>query len=367
MTAVKEKQYHLASAGKWVICPAKIQCRLGGEHISEERYQQMSKGSGFTDASQVFAAVEAKTAASKKKEAFNKDEWLAKKEAEIENLQQELATQVENLSKDENWLAYLNTVSKFHNYSWNNQLLIGLQKPDATMVAGFQKWKEMERNVKKGEKSIAILAPVVVNKDRVDTDGRTTTGPDGKPLKDKAVVGFKAVRVFDVSQTEGKELPQHPVLTETPPEGYKEDLEQAIKDSGFTISYEDLSGGKRGYTTKTGGNRVVVKKGLSHAEEVNVLAHELGHIAAGHLEHLDEYHTGHNGHRGRMEVEAESIAYSLARSNGMSPRAGEGSAPYVAGWSSVEQGVDTVKNAAQAVSKSVGKLLTSAKWRNLIA
>ncbi|WP_022893252.1 ArdC-like ssDNA-binding domain-containing protein [Agromyces subbeticus] len=278
----------------------------------------------------------------------------------------ELEKQVEDLADDENWNAYLRTMSQFHRYSLSNQLLIAVQSPGATRVAGFKKWQELGRQVRKGEKGIAIFVPKRIRVDRKDGEGKVLLGDNGKPLKDSITVGFTTGTVFDVSQTDGEELPDIVrELSETPPAGFKEDLQHAIQDAGFTVSYEDIPGGASGFTTVDGSNRVVIQTGLTRGSEAEVLAHELGHIKAGHIERHDQYHTGHAGHRGAMEVEAESIAYVLCRSNGMSTKVGEVSATYVAGWSRKEP--EHIKESATKVSSVVRELLGNGSWRNAFA
>jgi len=362
------EDYHIAQKGrmkgKWVACPAKQECTIGGKHISPEVYKNLKDGTtkNFTSADSVFETVVAEKQVSAAKEKFNKDEWLQKKEATLKKLHEELQNQVANLETDENWHNYLNTMSKFHKYSWGNQLLIALQKPDATRVAGFKKWKEFDRSVKKGEKSIAILAPAMVNKEKLDKNGNKVIGPDGKPIKQKVIVGYNAVSVFDVSQTEGKDLPEPRKLTETPPPGFKEDLETAITNQGYTLEYANLPKGLEG-STNPKSKVVKISSNLNEGQTATVLAHELGHIAAGHTERTD-YHTGHGGQRGAMEVEAESIAYVLCRSNGMSTAAGTESSTYVAGWAKVQKGEETIQKSAESVSKVVAQLLSKNTWQN---
>ncbi|WP_156250921.1 ArdC-like ssDNA-binding domain-containing protein [Pseudactinotalea terrae] len=246
---------------------------------------------------------------------------------------------------------------------FTNQLLIAAQRPDATQVAGYRKWEEMGRQVMKGEKGIAILAPRKVRVTVTDAAGNPVRDEKGKPKKELKVVGFTTATVFDVSQTDGDPLPElKDDLTAEPPAGYIEDLEKAITGRGFTVSYEaDLPGSARGYSSPEG--KVVVRESLSPAMRAKVLAHELGHIAAGHLDELEEYHTGHGGQRGRMEVEAESIAYTLCRANGMSTEVGDISGTYVAGWATAAE-PDAVKAAAQKVSKTVATLLGEGDWTN---
>ena len=204
-------------------------------------------------------------------------------------LQGEIAGHVAALANDENWHAYLNAMSRFHRYSSGNQMLISMQTcGQATHVAGFNKWKELDRSVMKGEKGITILAPKMVRKGAEDSNGKPIIGADGKQAKASRCVGFTTATVFDISQTEGKPLPESGAeLSETPPEGFKEDLEKAITDSGYTVSYEDIPGGAHGYTS-SGDHRVVIQQGITQANEAQTLAHELGHIKAGHTDRTDE-------------------------------------------------------------------------------
>lgn len=275
----------------------------------------------------------------------------------------ELDQQVADLATDANWLNYLETASKFHRYSFSNQLLIQLQLPGATRVAGFKKWKEFDRSVIKGQKSISILAPkriMVIAKDKAGNP----ILKDGKPFKESRVVGFTTASVFDMSQTEGTPLPDiERSLSEEPPDGFREDLETAIRAAGFTVDYEDIPGGAEGFTKTDGSKRIVIQKGLTPGSEVQVLAHELGHVMAGHIDKKDDYHEGHDGHRHNFEVEAESIAYVMLRSNGMSPAVGKTSSTYVAGWA--RRDPEAIKESGENVSKAVKKILESSPWRNV--
>lgn len=275
----------------------------------------------------------------------------------------ELEEQVADLQNDENWQSYLDTMAKFHNYSFNNQMLISIQRPDAEQVAGFKKWQELGRQVRKGEKGISILAPRKANVELKDGAGNPICDENGKPRRELRIIGVTTATVFDISQTDGPDLPSNrQTLSEEPPEGLTADLEQAIADKGFTVSYEKIAGKQLGWTTTDGSNRVVIKEGLTPGSAARVLAHELGHIAAGHVERTGKYHTGEGGERGQMEVEADSISYALLRANGMSPEVGRANAAYVSGWGKKDPA--TVKEAANTVSKAVKGLFESSKWRN---
>lgn len=278
---------------------------------------------------------------------------------------EELDRKVAELDTDEEWLSYLDTMSKFHKYSMNNTLLIMLQRPDATRVGSYKLWQSLGRQVRKGEKGIAIFAPMRKSLPATDKDGNPILDGKGKPVREVRNAGYTTASVFDISQTDGPELPSiQTSLSETPPPGFKDDLEAAIVAEGFTVSYEELKGGLNGYTSADGSNRVVIRKGLSEGSEAAVLAHELGHIKAGHLERREEYHTGHNGQRGNMEVEAESIAYVLCRANGMQT-VGDTAGTYIKGWSLRDP--EALRKSGETVANATKALLTGRDWQNVEA
>ena len=287
----------------------------------------------------------------------------------LDGYKEELQARVSALADDANWNHYLQSMSKFHNYSWNNQILIDIQtKGEATHVAGYKTWESLGRFPRRGEKAIAINAFGKKKIDKTDSAGNVVKGADGKPEK-KEIPIFFGVGVFDIAQTDGEPLPvSHKKMTSAPPSGLKEDIESAIAAKGFTVSYvERLNGGARGSTsTDPNDKSVKILSSLNDAEQTKVLAHELAHIAAGHIERASEYHTGHDGQRNSMEVEAESTAYVLLRANGMDEHA-DTSATYVAGWAGVGAGNDRekmVSTAAENIAKTTKALLDEFEWRN---
>jgi antirestriction protein ArdC len=283
-------------------------------------------------------------------------------EEKLEAFHAELEKAVTDLDTDENWLAYLDTMSKFHRYSFQNQMLIALQRPGATHVAGFNKWKEMGRHVNKGERGISILAPKTIRETEKDAAGKPSLDAKGKPVKRTKVIGFTTATVFDVAQTDGDPLPSiQRELSETPPLGFVQNLEDSIRRTGYEVSYEEITGGAHGYTSPTE-KRVVIDSRLTPGSQAATLAHELGHIQAGHMERISEYHTGHGGHRGAIEVEAESVAYALCRNAGMKTPA-ETAGTYVAGWARAERDPEVVKKSAQAVCKAVKEILSDPAWK----
>jgi antirestriction protein ArdC len=277
------------------------------------------------------------------------------KQEKTQAFHEELEKHVAGLADDANWNDYLVTMSKFHRYSPFNQMLIRMQRPDATRVAGFKKWLEVERNVMRGQKGISIYRPITINATEEDANGNPVKGPDGKPVKRKKTV-FGIATVFDVAQTEGKDLPvADDSITEDAPEGFVDDLEASIRATGYSVHYEDIPGGASGYTQEST-KKVVVDAKLNAGDRARVLAHEHGHISCGHMDR-DDYHTGQNGQRGAMEVEAESFAYVVCRAAGMTSEIGNSSATYVAGWSRAEP--EAVKKSAETVAKAVKDVLGS--------
>lgn len=297
-----------------------------------------------------------------------------KRKARLQQFNEELEEGVEGLKTDKGWNEYLDKMSKFHRYSWNNQILIALQRPNASLVAGFNRWKDVDRNVKKGEKGITILAPKTATVPVLDKNGKEVLGENGKPQRRKVIRGFTTATVFDVSQTEGEPINTYArPLTSEPPPGFRNDLTSAITAEGYTVREEELPGAADGYTRNHSGvKEVVVRSSLPEGEKVKVLAHELGHIKMGHLSEgrRGQYHTGHGGQRGAMEVEAEGYAYVLCRANGMDiSDAQAGTTGYIAGWSRAQDGASadtkTVKAGAEAVAKAVGKTLGEYSWANV--
>ena len=220
--------------------------------------------------------------------------------AQTDQSLQELITALEQ-GKSERLLEYLAFQARFHQYSVGNCLLIAMQKPEATFVAGFQKWRQLGRYVKKGEKGILILAPLVRRKASAEqaSDAETST--------DRTVVGFRAAYVFDVSQTDGAELPEFSSITGDP--GERLLLLQRLVDSrGIELRYEDKLGGASGVSE---GGKIALLRGLPAAEEFSVLVHELAHELLHRSERRKETT------RRVRELEAEAVAYVVASAAGL--------------------------------------------------
>ncbi|KAB2958572.1 MAG: DUF1738 domain-containing protein [Candidatus Methylomirabilis oxygeniifera] len=200
--------------------------------------------------------------------------------------------------KSEALTAYLATMSRFHDYSWGNVLLILSQKPDATRVAGFNAWRRFGRFVRKGEKGIVIIAPMLIKpkEDEARQDG-----------EDRSILRFKAVYVFDVSQTDGEPLPEFAAVGGNP-NGHADCLKAFVAAQGIVLEYAESLGGARG---RSHGGRVELLASLSPAEEFSVLTHELAH------EMLHKGERRNETSKTVRETEAEAVAFVVCKAIGL--------------------------------------------------
>ena len=236
-----------------------------------------------------------------------------------------LQAAVESIVTGEDWQRMLNVASKFHRYSLNNQLMVFIQRPDATLVAGFNKWKSLNRSVKKGQKGIAIFAPC---KYRVPPEnGPSATPSDGKNQEANRfqLKGFRVVHVFDISQTEGEELPdldavRPKLLDGDAPEGIWDALVAQANEAGFEVIREQkrTENGYCDFLKKV----ISVRPDVAPAQAVKTLVHELGHA----LLHGDQPVTS----REVAEVEVESVAFIVCDALGLDTS--DYSFAYVACW-----------------------------------
>jgi antirestriction protein ArdC len=235
-----------------------------------------------------------------------------------------LLSAVDQLVSSEAWRAMLTVASRFHSYSPNNVLLIAAQHPDATRVAGYRAWTQLGRQVRKGEHGIAILAPVLRRVDVAPTDGpqpdRDEASQPGRVLR-----GFRATYVFDISQTDGPDLPDvRPTLLDAAaPLSLWADLLEQVESAGYRFGYADLAPANG--MTDYGGRTVTLHTDLPGAQKVKTLAHELAHVQL----HAPEVRPN-TVDRPRAEVEAESVAYVVTAAHGIS--SDDYTVPYVTGW-----------------------------------
>ena len=278
---------------------------------------------------------------------------------------------ITELFDSERYKEYLRVMSKFHNYSFNNTLLIAMQKPDASLVAGFSAWKNnFERNVMKGQKGIKIIAPspYKIKQEMQKIDPHTQKpiiGKDGKPVteeKEITIPAYKVVSVFDVSQTEGKELPDIAVDELTGDvDRYKDFFAALEKTSPVPIAFENIEGGSHGYYHLED-KRIAINEGMSELQTLKTAIHEIAHAKLHDID-LNAPKDEQQPHvdRRTREVEAESVAYTVCQHYGLDTS--DYSFGYVAGWSSgrelseLKSSLETIRSAAAEIINSIDENL----------
>ena len=268
------------------------------------------------------------------------------RQEKIKQITDKLEQGVHQIFESDNYRAYLSTMAKFHSYSLNNTILIAMQKPGATLVAGYTAWqKDHDRHVKKGEKGIQIIAlsPYKVKQERDALDpktGKPQMDAQGNPLKEIIEVerpAFKVATVFDISQTEGKELPSIGVNELSGGvEGYEALFDVLKATCPVPIAFEDIPSGAKGYY-HTEDHRIALQEGMSQMQTVKTLIHEMSHERM--HSHEKEKPVEERLSRRSMEVEAESVAFVVgtalsAEHPELKLDFSDYSFGYIAGWSS---------------------------------
>ena len=257
--------------------------------------------------------------------------------------------------------AYLRTMSRFHGYSMNNTLLIYMQKPDATLIAGYRSWQEkFQRNVLKGEKGIRILAPCpvkrTVTKDVYDSNHQPVLDSDGKHLQRTEVItipAFKPVTVFDISQTDGEPLPMLAQTLTGNVNDYPLFLEALQRASGSVIHFEKLPPGMDGFFSLKD-KTITIRNDMSEVQTICAMIHEITHSR---LHDRDQYETGMQKDSKTMEVEAESVAYAVCAYYGI--ETGSNSFGYIASWSKskelpeLKKSLETITSASSDLIKDI--------------
>lgn len=282
----------------------------------------------------------------------------------VKEITAQLEAGVKDLFNSERYQDYLKAMSKFHDYSLNNTLLIVMQKPDASLVAGFNKWRdEFERHVKRGEKGIKILAPapykIKKEQEKLDPDGKPIIGEDGKPVteqKEITIPAFKVVSVFDVSQTDGKEIPDIAVDSLTGSVEQYEDFFKALEQtSPVPVGFERIESGAHGYYHNAE-KRIALNEGESELQTVKTLIHEIAHAKLHDIDLNAPPEQQQEGpSRRTREVEAESIAYTVCQHFGLDTS--DYSFGYVAGWSS-DKDIKELKASLETIRATASELIT---------
>jgi antirestriction protein ArdC len=277
-----------------------------------------------------------------KEERDQRDEERA---AKLELLHGRLVDQVAALTSGDEWQRMLRMAARMRQYSLNNVLLILAQRPDATQVAGYRAWQALGYQVRRGETGISILAPMTyrVRDDKDDDERRLLR-----------LAGFRVATVFDISQCDGAPVPDvRPIQLEgDAPQDMWDDVTDRIREAGYQV--------RRGACATAGANGetdprtkvVTVRTDLPPAQACKTAAHELAHIHLGHVDDIGEYRL----HRGRMEVEAESVAFLIAAEYGLD--AAGYSVGYTAHWANGD--VQVIRETAERVI-TAARALTSAE------
>lgn len=256
-----------------------------------------------------------------------------------------LETGIQNVKSSEGYRQWLSTVSKFHRYSLNNLLLIAMQKPEASQVAGYQTWKKLGRQVNGGEKGIKIICPRPYKKTMQDREGNE---------QEVEGMAFAVGTVFDISQTTGKELPTLATTLTADVGGYEALKARLLTVPSVPVSFGEISGTAKGYCTP---DEIKVNEGMSEAQTIKTLAHEIAH----NLMHFD----GAKRSKEQEETEAESVAYVVCDHLGIDTS--DYSFAYLATWGAdkeFQNSLETIiKTARRIIDKLEGKEVKAA-WQD---
>ena len=317
------------------------------------------------------------------------DQWIAEHTAEIsaiegrvnimadkptnrERLQQITAgieQGIKELFESEKYMRYLSVMSRFHRYSVNNTMLIYMQKPDATLVAGYNKWKnQFERHVKRGEHGITIIAPTPFKKkieeQKLDPDTKAPIlDAEGKAVMEEREVEipmFRPVKVFDVSQTDGKPLPELASSLSGNVQNYEAFMEALRRSAPVPLSVEPMAANMDGYFSPDQ-QRIAIRAGMSEVQTVSAAVHEIAHSklhnyakAQEEAARAGDKEPPKKKDRNTEEVEAESISYAVCQYYGI--QTGENSFGYIANWSQGKE-LPELRASLETINKAAGELI----------
>lgn len=278
---------------------------------------------------------------------------------DMDSIMQSLESGVEELFTSNRYQEFLKTMAKFHNYSFNNTMLIAMQRPDATLVTSYKNWQSMGRQVMKGEKGITIIAPApykkMKEKEVLDENQRPIMGTDGKPKTEQVEVTvphFKAVTVFDIAQTSGEPIQTlAPELLTSAVQDFDSFMQAIQKISPVPIRFDEIDGNANGYYHNAD-KEIVIKKGLSESQTLKTAIHETAHAKLHDKEIMESL--GVEKDRLTKEVEAESVAYCVCSSFGLDTS--DYSFPYIAGWSSSRE-MKEMKASMDVIRKTAGEMI----------
>ena len=292
-------------------------------------------------------------------EAKNKTLPLPIQGKDMDSIMKSLESGVSDFFTSEKYGEYLKTMTKFHRYSFNNTLLIAMQRPEATLVTGYRNWQSMGRQVKKGEKGITILAPAPKKQKKAqalyDQNQMPVLDEQGNQKYEEVEVvipRFKATTVFDIDQTEGE-----PIQTIAP-----EELTEAVRDfdlfmqaitdiSPVPIRFDEIEGSSKGYYDNAN-KEIVIREGMSESQTIKTAIHECGHAMLHDRDLM--LASGIKKDRETKEVEAESVAYSVC--SAFQIETSDYSFPYIAGWSSGRD-MKELRSSMDTIRQTAGKMV----------
>lgn len=287
----------------------------------------------------------------------------SKQDKQLQEITKKLEQGVKDMLTSENYTEYLKVMSQFHDYSFNNTMLIAMQKPEATLVAGYHAWqKKFERHVKKGEKGIQIIAPAPIReKEEVEKIDPVTNEPilkeNGQPETEiitHVIPRFRVTTVFDVSQTDGKPLPEFGIEDLTASvENYEAFMQAITSVSPVPIRYDEIEGESHGYYHLVD-KEIVIQSGMSESQTMKTAIHEVSHAKLHDREIMEEL--GIQKDKLTREVEAESIAYCVCQYFGLDTS--EYSFPYIGSWSSGKD-MRELRSSMDTIRKTAGEFIDS--------
>ena len=286
-----------------------------------------------------------------------------KREEQLKEITERLEQGVKDLFTSEKYTEYLKTMSQFHNYSFNNTLLIAMQKPESTLVAGYGTWsKKFHRQVKRGEKGIKIIAPVPIReKEEVEKFDPETNEPvlrpDGQPETEEVehiIPRFRVSTVFDISQTQGDPLPEldAPELMGSV-ENFDIFMEAIRMVSPAPMHYAEIEGDSKGYYSNVN-KEIVIREGMSEKQTMKTAVHEVTHAMCHDRDLMEEL--GEKKNKMTIETEAESVAFTVCSFFNLN--VSDYSFPYLAGWASSME-MKELRSSMDFIRKTAGSFIDS--------
>ena len=284
-------------------------------------------------------------------------------ESAIKKITDKLEKGISELFESDQYKSYLKTMSHFHQYSFRNSMLIHLQKPDATYVAGFKAWNKFDRYVNKGETGIRILSPApyksIIEEIKRDDNGKAVKDVNGNPITEmveRIVPSYKVTTVFDVSQTSGKDLPEIAQKLSGDVGDYDRMIRSVEMASPVPIKYEEIASAANGYYSHDS-KEIVVKRGLSEQQTLKTCIHEIAHSI---LHDKDTGAVKDDGLTSKdREVQAESVAYTVCQHFGIDTS--DYSFGYIASWSSGRD-LSELKASMDTIRKTANRLISDIEY-----